>query len=97
MRLNSISARGTVLVLCITKHYNLVQVYAPMTSYSEEDINSFYNDVDENLGILMGDFNAQIGGGGTYGNGNGQIWARIEKRKRRHLGRMGNVKKVQNH
>ena len=30
-------------------------------------------------------------------NDNGQIWARIEKRKRRHLGRIGNIKKVQNH
>ena len=32
-----------------------------------------------------------------YGNGNGHISARIEKRKKRHLGRMGNVKKVQSH
>ena len=32
-----------------------------------------------------------------HGNGNGQIWARTEKRKMRHFGRMGNVKKVQNH
>ena len=32
-----------------------------------------------------------------YGNGNGQIWARIEKRKRRHLCTMGNIKKLQNH
>ena len=31
------------------------------------------------------------------GNGNGQIWVRIEKRKRRHLGRKGSIKKVQNH
>jgi len=44
-----------------------VQVYAPTTSYPEEDINSFCNDVDETLGgknhytIVMGDFNAQIG------------------------------------
>ena len=29
--------------------------------------------------------------------GNGKIWARLEKRKRRHLGRMGNIKKEQNH
>ena len=32
-----------------------------------------------------------------YGNGNGQIWARIKKRNMRHLGRMGIIKKVQNH
>ena len=28
---------------------------------------------------------------------NGQIWDRNEKRKRRHLGRMGNIKKVNIH
>ena len=45
----------------------------------------------------MGDFNVQIGEKNKpCGNGNGQIWARIEKRKRRHLGRMGNIKKVKN-
>ena len=44
-----------------------MQVYAPTTSYSEEDITSFYNDVGETSGkpnhntIVMGDFNAQIG------------------------------------
>ena len=27
-----------------------------------------------------------------YGNSNGQIWSRIEKRERRRLGRMGNIK-----
>ena len=31
-----------------------------------------------------------------YGNGKGQYWARYEKRKR-HLGRTGYIKKVQNH
>ena len=58
----------TEFVLCITKRYKLkiVQLYAPTSSYSDEDINNFYNDVDENLGkpnhytIVMGDFNAQI-------------------------------------
>ena len=74
-----------------------MQVYAPTTSYSDEDINNFYNDVDETLGkanhytIMMGDFNAQIRKR-TNGNGKGQIWARIDK-----LGRMGNITKVQNH
>ena len=32
----------------------------------------------------------------TLCNGNGQIWARLVKRKRRHLGRIGNIKNVQN-
>ena len=84
VRVNSISPRVAELVLCITKHYKLkiVQVYAPTTSYSDEDINNFYNDVDETLGkanhytIMMGDFNAQIRKR-TNGNGKGQIWARI--------------------
>ena len=69
MKVNSISPRVAELVLCITKHYKLkkVQVYAPTTSFSDEDINNFYNDVDETLGkpnhytIVMGDSNAQIG------------------------------------
>ena len=49
-------------------------------------INSFYNDVDETIGkpnhytIVMGDFNAQIGKKNKpYGNGNRQMWVRIEK------------------
>ena len=29
-----------------------------------------------------------------YGNGNGQIWAQIEKRKRRHFCKIGYIKKV---
>ena len=69
VRVNSISPRVAELVLCITKWYKLkiVQVYAPTTSYSDEDINNFYNDVYETLGkpnhnmIVMGDFNTQTG------------------------------------
>ena len=44
---------------------NIVQVYAP--TYSEEDINRFYNDVDDTLGkpnhytIMMGNVNEQRG------------------------------------
>ena len=40
------------LVLSITKCYKLkiVQVYVPTTSYSEEDMNSFHNDVDDFIG-----------------------------------------------
>ena len=52
VRVNSISPRVAELVLCIAKRYKLriVQVYAPTTSYSNEDINNFYNDVDDTLG-----------------------------------------------
>ena len=44
MRVNNISHRVAELVLCITKRYKLKSI-----SYSEEDINKFYNDVDETL------------------------------------------------
>ena len=50
--------------MCIAKcnKQRIVQMYAPSTSYSEEDINNFYNDVDATLGetkshmIVMEDF-----------------------------------------
>jgi len=51
VRINKNSPRVAELVLCIEKRYKLkrVQVYAPTTSYSEEDIDSLYNDVGETL------------------------------------------------
>jgi len=63
VRVGLVSSRVAGLFLSIAKHYKLkiLQVYAPPTTYSEEDINSFYNDVDETLGkqnqytIVMGD------------------------------------------
>ena len=69
VRVNSISPKVTKLVLCMAKRYKLkiLQVYAPTTSYLEENINGFYSDVDETLGnpihyiIVMRDSNAQIG------------------------------------
>ena len=81
MKVNSISQRVAKLVLCINKRYKLkiVQVYAPTTSYSNEYINNFYNDVDETLGKpnhytkMMGDFNTQIGGGGPMETATGQF------------------------
>ena len=76
----------------------IVQVYAPTTSHTEEDINSIYNNVDETSGkpnhytIVMGNFNAQIGKEQMLPKRNGQIWTQIEKRKRRHFGRMSTQK-----
>ena len=69
MRVNSSSPRVAEPVLCITKRYKLkiMQVYAPTTSYAEEETTSFYNDVDETIAkpnhytIVMGDFKVQIG------------------------------------
>ncbi len=42
---------GNIICSVHTIYYKLVivQVYAPTTSYREEDINSYYNDVDEAL------------------------------------------------
>ena len=66
---SSISGRVADRVLCIIKRYKLkiVKVYAPTTSYSDEDINNFYYDVVDTLGKsnhytrVMGGFNAQLG------------------------------------
>ena len=65
---NDISPRVAELVLRITTRYQLkiVQVYAPTTSHSEDEIN-IYNDIDKILEnpshytIVMGDFNAKVG------------------------------------
>ena len=70
VRVNSISPRVPQLVLCIIKRYKLdiVQVYKPTKPYSEEYINSIYNTVDEkpnHYTIVIGYFNAQIGGKNT--------------------------------
>ena len=66
VKVNSINVRTCYMNKTRYK-LNIWQVYAPTTSYPEEDINSFYNGVDETLEKLihytmaMGDFNAQIG------------------------------------
>ena len=69
VKVNGISVRVAELVLRIAKRckLNIVQLYSPITAYSEEDINSFYIDVGETSGkqnnntIVLGDLNAQIG------------------------------------
>ena len=87
MRVNSISASGRVaeLVVFITKRYefNILQVYILYTNniYLEEEINRFYNDVDESLG-KPNHYTIYSGGrlqcanrdkNRPYGNGNRQI------------------------
>ena len=51
MRVNSFIPGVAELALCIATRYKLkiVQVYATTTSYSQEGINSVYDDVDETL------------------------------------------------
>ena len=69
-RVSSGNSRVAELVLRITDRYHLkiVQVYAPMTSHSDEETDNFYNTIDKILEkqthytIVMGDFNAKVGG-----------------------------------
>ena len=69
-RVSSRNSRVAELVLCITDIYqlNIVQVYAPTTSHSDEETYNFYNTIDNILEkqthytIVMGDFNAKVGG-----------------------------------
>ena len=65
------NSRVAELVQRITARYQLkiVQVYAPTTSHSDEDTENFYNTIDKILEkqthytiIVMGDFNAKVGG-----------------------------------
>ena len=78
MRVNSISRTIAEHDLSITKGYKLKIV-------QEEAINSFYNDVDETSGKLHdSDGKCQCANkekNKPYGNGNGQMWARIKNKR----------------
>ena len=61
--------------------------------FSEENTNSFNNDVDETVAKCAIMENSK-----HYGYGNKQWWAQNKrKRKRQHLDRIGNTKKLENH
>ena len=59
----------------------LIQVYAPTSSHSEEEINMFYDQLQTTLGtvrsnemaIIMGDFNAKVGCGADAECGIGEF------------------------
>ena len=76
----------------------IVQIYAPTTPYSGEDLHNFYNDVDETLGkpnhymIVMGDFNAQIEKS-TNPMETATDTFRLELRNKRGV-TLGNIKKI---
>ena len=66
----SVSERVASVTIKLNNRYNLkiIQVYAPTCSHSDEEIESFYEDVHlaserikTNFTIIMGDFNAKIG------------------------------------
>ena len=94
-RVSSGNARVAELVLRITDRYQLkiVQVYAPTTSHSDEEIDNFYNTIDKILKkqthctIVMGDVSAKVR----------MLRPGPAKRKRRHSCRMGNIKEFQDH
>lgn len=52
---------------------NLIQIYAPTTDYSNEDVDQFYKQISDiikplpqhDINIIMGDFNAKLGKGRT--------------------------------
>lgn len=77
----TISERVAAVVIKLNKRYRLkiVQAYAPTTSYDDEAVDSFYEDVEPSMKkattqftIVMRGFNAEIGkkqmGGRSVGN-----------------------------
>ena len=67
---DSASDRVARLVIRLSKRYSIqfIQVYAPTKSYSDEEVDEFYEEVSKmkqknrhHLNIIMGDFNARIG------------------------------------
>ena len=68
------------------KPFNLsiIQVYAPTTAYDDNEIESFYESVqqikNQDITIIMGDFNAKIGEGSEP---NGYGWTTRPWNKKR--------------
>lgn len=68
--LESVSPRVCFLVLKLNQRYSIkiIQVYAPTSTYSDEDLETFYEDiamamskVPTHFTVIVGDFNAKIG------------------------------------
>ena len=67
---HAISERVIAIDIKINKRYTckIIQVYAPTTGHKEEEIETFYEHINEALNknktkytIIMGDFNAKVG------------------------------------
>ncbi|KAJ0183213.1 hypothetical protein K1T71_001189 [Dendrolimus kikuchii] len=68
---NSVSNRVAYLVLKLTNRYSLkvVQVYAPTSAHSDEEVEAMYDDITKAIhgttsahyNVVMGDFNAKVG------------------------------------
>lgn len=70
MSIKNISDRIAILEIRITENstWSFVQTYAPTETYSNEDIDNFYQTIQSALDsthtknvLLLGDFNARIG------------------------------------
>ena len=71
IKATSFSDRVAMLTIKLSKRYNaeIIQVYAPTSTYEDQVIEKFYEDIVKalsqtrrhNLRIIMGDFNARIG------------------------------------
>ncbi|XP_057667257.1 craniofacial development protein 2-like [Diorhabda carinulata] len=68
--LKTISDRVAYITLSISKRYEIkiIQVYAPTTAHTDEEVDIFYGDIEKALKenrcyytFIMGDFNAKIG------------------------------------
>ena len=79
-------------------HNKVLQTKDSATICTNNILLSFDNDIDEALWKPMEDFSAHIGKRtNSLERATGKFGLELKKRKRRHLGRMGNIKKVQNH
>jgi exonuclease III len=70
VQIGSVSNRVAYLILRITKRYSLkaIQVYAPSSTHSDEEIEVMYEDISRAIHssntqntVVMGDFNARLG------------------------------------
>ncbi|KAL0832165.1 hypothetical protein ABMA28_001622 [Loxostege sticticalis] len=70
VQIESVSSRVAYLILRITNRYSLkvIQVYAPTSKYSDEDVETMYEDITRAIHtsrthfiVVMGDFNAKLG------------------------------------
>ncbi|XP_063635113.1 uncharacterized protein LOC134805838 [Cydia splendana] len=68
--IDSVSSRVVYLILRISKRYSLkvIQVYAPTSSHSDDEVEAMYEDVSRAIHtsktyftVVMGDFNAKLG------------------------------------
>jgi len=61
----------SIRIAAVPKNITIIQAYAPTSSYSEDDIDSFYEELEaiititpkSDILIIQGDWNAKVGTG----------------------------------